>query len=200
MILNGYTSFPAKSFLLQFLLSSHEHKTFFHLGDTAYSRLIESLCIWFSHCFLVFRIGFRVSVLPWSSPNSPTRLWGGPSADTSTGASLASACVYLPRLPYSMIHSFRSGTMSNTSLNTYGPVHRKWLTTCGMEGSEKNGSDVSRQHSDTTPGTSQQGQSTGFAFPGAESSVALNIIHCLVYFPHPQSRAGPCPERLVSHL
>lgn len=26
-----------------------------------------------------------------------------------------------------------------------------------------------------------------FAFPGAELSVALNIIHCLVYFPRPQT-------------
>lgn len=56
-----------------------------------------------------------------------------------------------------------------------------------MNGSEKDGREVSRQHSDT-PGTSSwRGQSTVFAFPGAELSVALNIIHCLVYLPRPQT-------------
>lgn len=61
------------------------------------------------------------------------------------------------------------------------PTHRKWLTTC-----ETNGRDVSRQHSDTAPGTSQQGQSTVSAFPGAELPVTLSITHRLGYFPSPQ--------------
>lgn len=50
-----------------------------------------------------------------------------------------------------------------------------------MKGSEENGRDAGSQHSDTTPGTSQQGQSTGLTFSGAELSVVLNTIHCLVY-------------------
>lgn len=135
-----------------------------------------------------------MKVLPWSSPNSPARLWGGHSADTSAGASLA----YTPASSPPIKGLTPSG--QDTSLEHLPARAHEMVNNVRDEGLRKNGRDASRQLSATTPGISQQGQSTGLAFSGAELSVVLSIIRCLVYFPRPQSRAGPCPERRVSHL
>lgn len=136
------------------------------------------------------------------SQKGPLRIWGGRSAAITATMLLLSVSAYTSLTsPCEMIYSFRSGATSNSSGTPMCPPHRKWLTITWDEWLRKG-----------WQGCKQAAQRYPWDpfLAGTEHCVCVpwgRVIGCAEHHSLPglfpsssESRAGPRPNGLVSHL